>query len=280
MKKVELHHDVSGLRAVVLPDYGAMVAELSLNGVDLLHMNYEMLGIGNVLAGGIPLLFPFAGKSLDDAMIFHNRKYAMPMHGFAKDLPFALIEAEAQRCRLALEDNDMTRTYYYPFRYCLAIEYELDGDALAITASIKNNDENAIPFALGFHPYFRTTDKQSALLSLPARDYYDYTACGLNGTPVAARLESDPSLADLYDHVFYQNQGARIRLDNPHDRYRAEIVGDKTFAIVTLSTSHPNASCIEPWQAFPNALGRTEFLQSVHPGETRSFFCRISFSEL
>lgn len=275
MKTIELRRESSGLRATVLPDYGAMIAGLSLKGIDILHMNREMLGLGNVLSGGIPLLFPFAGKSPGDAMVFANREYAMPMHGFAKDLPFVLTEAEPHRCRLVFKDAEMTRIYYYPFRYRFFIDYELDEEGLVTTAIVENTDENAMPIAIGFHPYFRTTDKRSALLSLPVRDYYDYTACGLNGQPVAARLDGDPSLADLYDHVFYSGPGPKMRLDNRADGYQAEIVGDETFAVVTLSTGHRDASCIEPWQSFPNALGRTELVQSVRSGETRRFSYRI-----
>ena len=131
MKKITIRNE--HLQAVILPDFGAVVAELAVDGVQMLRMNYGQLGFANVLAGGIPVLFPFVSRIKNDEAFFDGVVFTMPMHGFVKDMPFAVAEQCEDRCVLELAANEMTKRFY-PFDFVLRITYALEGNRLVTGA--------------------------------------------------------------------------------------------------------------------------------------------------
>ena len=151
-------HMVKGrCEAGVLPDFGGMVSQLRIDGVDVLFINESLLGIGNVLAGGIPVLFPFAGRCAGNEAFFRDRLYTMPPHGFVKERAFAQKRRWDSGCELYLESSADTLRLY-PYAFALTLRYELVEDALKTTVLLKNCEKVSMPFALGFHPYFRMSD--------------------------------------------------------------------------------------------------------------------------
>ena len=46
-----------------------------------------------------PILFPVIGASAGGAVRVEGRSYPMPRHGFARDLPFGLVERRPDRAR-------------------------------------------------------------------------------------------------------------------------------------------------------------------------------------
>ncbi len=103
--------------------------------------------------GHAPLLFPFVGRSRGDVYRLDGRDHAMPQHGFARRLPFALMEREAACVTLRLEADDQTRATY-PFDFRLDMAFALEGATLRMTATVGNRGEAAMPFSFGYHPAF------------------------------------------------------------------------------------------------------------------------------
>ena len=279
MNKITIKDNKTGLCSVILPDYGAMVCELRTGETDVLNMNYGMLGIGNVLSGGIPLLFPFAGKSPDDTLVFNGKRYAMPMHGFAKDLPFDIAAQSGASCTLAFSANEMTKTFYFPFDFKFTVTYTTEGQCFSTRAALENKSREPIPVALGFHPYFLTTCREKTEFKFDLKNYYDYTK-GVDAVPARGTIESELKLSEKYDHVFYAKAGLTMSLQNPADGYAVNIITDNSFNIATISTGAKNSSCLEPWQSFPNVLGSKEFWQWVPAGGFREFTYQIVIEQL
>ena len=77
--------------------------------------------------GGIPVLFPIAGRLADDKYQVDGVTYTMKQHGFARGLPWAIVDQATDggaRLGLALTPNHVTRPQY-PFDFRLAITYVL-----------------------------------------------------------------------------------------------------------------------------------------------------------
>ena len=200
MKKILIA--CGALKAVVLPDFGGMVAELSIGEANVLRMDYGLLGLGNVLAGGIPVLFPFASRCENDEAEFLGKRYQMPLHGFAKDQPFEVTRTWPQGCELRLEDNAATRRLY-PFAFALTLAYELRETALHTTMRVENRGEVPLPFAAGFHPYFLTPCREQARCEMQMRAYWDYAHPEADGAPAQRELQGELRLSDEYDAVFF-----------------------------------------------------------------------------
>lgn len=276
MKRIEI---TSGeTRAVILPDFGGMVSELSICGTDVLRMNYGMLGMSSVLAGGIPVLFPFLSRSRNDEATFEGDVYTMPMHGFAKDVPFEVLSQWEQGCELRIVSNEMTRRFYpYDFQFC--IRYELDGNCLNTTAIISNLSDRALPFVLGFHPYFLTQDRSKTEFRFGLRRYWDYTRMDAEGNPFEGMLDAPLTLNASHDTVFWEGD-PQCEIVNTELGYRARLRADDTFGVVTICTMLENASCVEPWQARPGAAADRSMCQVAQRGEKKVYHYQIALQKL
>src|SRR5262245_61889590 len=119
LERVALEH--AGVRVEVVPERGAIVTSVSVHGKELLYLDEATLeDQGKNVRGGIPVLFPFAGKLADELFLLAGTK--MKQHGFGRNKPWRVIEREAGSLRMALVQDDDTATQY-PYEY--AAEYGL-----------------------------------------------------------------------------------------------------------------------------------------------------------
>ena len=266
------------VRAVVLPDFGGMVSELQIDGATVLRMDYGKLGMSNVLSGGIPVLFPFVSRSRDDEAAFLGKAHTMPMHGFAKDLPFELVEQYEDSCTLRLRASEATKPFY-PFDFELTIKYEIAGDDLRTTMRVHNTGAEALPFAAGFHPFFYTPERERTEFAFGLKEYWDYVHADASGAPIHGMRTDVLRLADLYDTVFWNGDPDCV-LTNHAQGYRAKLCCTESFKVITICTALENASCIEPWQAVPGAANDASLCQILAPGEDRSYSYSICLERL
>jgi len=253
------------IQAEILPDFGGMVARLRINGADVLRMDEGLLGVSNTLAGGIPFLFPFVSATPGREAEFKGKKYTMPMHGFAKDLPFDTVRAEDKLCEIRLTSSEVTR-HFYPYEFDLRLIYEIEGDGLKTTMAVKNTGEGEMPYAAGFHPYFLTPDRSKTKFAFGLKEYWNYLAMDESGKPTHGMLEGELHLKDKHDTVFFNGcPDCEIICEEP--AYRARIECGETLNVITICTTQKDASCIEPWQARPGAAHRREECRKLKPGE-------------
>jgi galactose mutarotase-like enzyme len=263
--------DSSNLEVVILPSYGAMIAEINMESINILKMNYSKLGAGKGLVGGIPVLFPFAGKTENDVYQYDGIEYSMPMHGFAKDMPFEIIYQDIQKCSLRLKSNEITYKRYYPFNFDFIISYELKDGELTTTMHLENQSETDMPVNIGFHPYFKTVNKEATLLIFDFKDYLNY----YDGNGARGVLEGKVDLSKPYDHVFFGDAPQQMTLFNKDEGYSVNITTDDTFNVVTIYTNSPYASCIEPWQSLPNNIITKEAVKFVPARSLKTFWYKI-----
>jgi galactose mutarotase-like enzyme len=142
-----------GVMARVAPGRGALVTALSVRGRDVLFMDRATLADpARSVRGGIPLLFPFAGR-LDGDRLVHAGT-TMKQHGFARNAAWAVTEERAGLLRTALEDSPATRAAY-PHAFRLEQTVTLLPDGLHVELLVHNRGREPLPVAPGWHPYFR-----------------------------------------------------------------------------------------------------------------------------
>jgi galactose mutarotase-like enzyme len=103
--------------------------------------------------GRAPLLFPVVGKPAGEVIRIDGREYPMKQHGFARRLPFTLIDQSATHATFRLEASDETRTHY-PFDFILDASFRLEAATLHTEIAITNPGSNELPASFGFHPAF------------------------------------------------------------------------------------------------------------------------------
>ena len=101
-----------------------------------------------------PVLFPVVGRCLDDEIIWQEKKYPMPKHGFARHSLFTYEGGNNEQATFTLRDNIETRKHY-PFAFKFTIRYNLEANQLITCYEIENTENEILPFSLGAHPAFR-----------------------------------------------------------------------------------------------------------------------------
>jgi galactose mutarotase-like enzyme len=103
--------------------------------------------------GHAPLLFPIVGALNGGVYRLNGREYRLPKHGFARTSRFDFEMLGRDRVCFVLRDSDETRAHY-PFAFSLEVEFVLAARTLAVTATVRNAGDAAMPFSFGFHPAF------------------------------------------------------------------------------------------------------------------------------
>jgi galactose mutarotase-like enzyme len=100
-----------------------------------------------------PILFPVVGWTRGVRVVVDGQSYPLGLHGFARVMPFAVLEQGPAQVRLELRSSAETRRLY-PFDWALEIEYVLAGSSIETILTIRNTGSTSMPYACGLHPGF------------------------------------------------------------------------------------------------------------------------------
>ena len=218
--------------------------------------------------GGIPVLFPFAGKCFHEGKenfwsIEPGSVFPMPMHGFAKDSNFAVRSIDQSGFEVEMKPAEETKKFY-PFDYTFTVIYHFLDLALQISLVLENESRVPIPWSGGIHPYFQIPWRKDLSLAdhelrIDAKKTFQYQTGGmLHKKPISSStqtLEDD----SLINSLFYElNQPkAEVSMLNGEETLRISEVGgaevDSRLTFVTWTNPNTPYFCIEPWMSPPNA---------------------------
>ena len=253
------------LQAEISPDYGGMVTTLKIEGKDVLFFDEAKAASSPVSAGGIPILFPFAGKTASDRYEADGKVYYMPMHGLVKNRSFSVRDQGPDYVELWAGNDAAAMERNYPFAYELIIFYQITKESLLIKIKIKNNSEKVLIHGLGWHPYFKASDLSAVKLKHNMKTQYDYIACeDLNA-------EENLDLTKPLDHVFCNSVSNEYRLDNLKDGYSVVCQMDPSYRSLVIYNGTPGSICIEPWCGIPNTANNRRFLEEILPGWSQEY---------
>lgn len=241
--------------------------------------------------GGNPLLFPFLARHRVDGQLGRWRDSAgvvrdLPMHGFARDLPFdALVEPDGHGVTMTLVDSDATRTGY-PFGFRFEATYRLvDASTLDVALTTTNTGDAPLPYYAGHHFYFTLphTQRAATVLELPPTQRRHQQA---DGSISAAELGEprytldDPRILDRF-HCLVGAPNPPVRIVAPGlDRpitIDLQRPGSIPWYAVTTWTEAPESDfyCVEPWLGLPDAIHNGLGLRWLPPGATETASLRI-----
>ena len=135
----------------VVPERGAIVAGLSVGGVPILYLDRATLDDPSKnVRGGIPVLFPFAGKLADETFALTGTK--MKQHGFGRNRAWHVVEQRATSVRMALAADADTRAQF-PYDFVAEQTVRIVPRGLQLELAIQAGDR-PVPVSPGWHPYF------------------------------------------------------------------------------------------------------------------------------
>jgi galactose mutarotase-like enzyme len=254
-------------RVVLAPARGGMVTRFIVSDTNVLFLDADTLrdATKNV-RGGIPVLFPIAGRLAEDKYQVDGAPFTLKQHGFARNMPWAIVDQATDggaRLGLALTATAMTRAQY-PFEFRLALTYILSEGRLTVQTRVTNLGERNMPIHPGLHPYFQLADhnKGQARVVTDATQAFD----NRTGTVVALREPIDLA-ADVVDMHVLDHWPRTVRLTRPGDRDLDLSLGVPDRVLVVWTERGRDFVCVEPWTARANALNDGTATQ-VLPGGT------------
>lgn len=266
MKEYRITDD-SGSYALILPEKGATLISLCLEGQELFYKDPDNLSSPERPRCGVPFLFPAFGRTPEDS------PYPMTIHGFGHTSSWDVVSQDRDTLQLSLSANEETLAVY-PFQFRVLLTFTIRSGCLTIRQRYENHGPDTMPFSFGFHPYFHTTDPESVRVNVHAETEVDMmTGKGLPWGEKAAFVtfpagapETGGFFSQVKDHaILHTGTGKPIRMafDGHFTRLVLWAVRGKEFL------------CVEPINSSPNGLATGDCFR-LAPGE--SMEAEISFS--
>lgn len=186
----------------VVPERGALVTALRVGARDVLYLDRETLADpAKNVRGGIPLLFPFAGKLVDETFTLASTK--MKQHGFARNRAWSVTERDAGSLTMTLAADAETRAQF-PFELTAHHRVMIVPGGVELELAIVAGDRD-VPVSPGWHPYFAIArDHKAAIRPGMTDDDHEFDfgfPAPIDGrshfAPPGIALEASPELRHL-----------------------------------------------------------------------------------
>ncbi len=270
---VTLTDNSTNSRVPIAPERGAIVTSFKVSDRELLYMDVATLADRSKnVRGGIPVLFPIAGKLQDDAWQRDGLTGTMTQHGFARQLEWKVDRQSHAEVSMSLGSSPET-LQRYPWPFHATLTYSLKGACLRSALRVRNTGDTAMPYALGFHPYFRVDDKREARIESTATRAFNNVSKQLERFKGFDFTASEVDL-HLLDHG--SDQAALQMGDGPKIVVRAS---DDFGVWVAWTLAGKDFVCLEPWTSPGDALNTGEKLITVAPGASHGSWMEIAYTK-
>ena len=263
--------------------------------------------------GKAPILWPATGRNFppdletrrkagevfhEGAWIFKGKRYEMPIHGFARNLPWQVDHIDAldhqAAAKLSLRDTAETRKYY-PFGFQLEVRYTVKEGSLSIAYRVRASEKNsdAMPFSIGNHitfacPLIRGTDPSAMELFTPSSTELLKTGYGVPTGKTRPRSHAEGVKLGGFErrtavsltgyagdpHIVYRDpQGLKIRMS-----HTASEIPDQPVILYNLwGDAAGGFFSPEPWIGLQNSLVLNKGLVHLSPKDTFEWTINIEF---
>lgn len=290
----------------LLPSSGNVTIAMQVRGHNLLRFPYESVedfrarDVRGMV--GIPFLAPWANRLDEHAFYANGRRYAfdmgignirgeLPIHGFLTTTDRWRIVEVGSDARAAWATSrlefyrDPAWMKQFPFAHTIEMTHRLAGGVLEIATRITNMSYEAMPVAVGFHPYFELTDSRrdewTIAVSAKARWVLAPAKVPTGEIEPIERFFPDrravPLMEYELDDVFgdLERDGAGEAVMSVWGkRQRIDVIFGPLFkAAVVYAPRDRDFVCFEPMAGITDAMnlaerGLYDELQSIAPGGT------------
>jgi galactose mutarotase-like enzyme len=285
MTSVQLSSDVL---TVTVNSHGAEISSVKNKS----GFEYIWQADKTVWARHAPVLFPIVGKLKDNFFIYEGKKFELPQHGFARDMPFELISEDTGCCTFQLVSSVET-DMKYPFDFVFRITYELNGSRLITKYQIRNLFARDMYVSVGAHPGFNCFEGNRL------EDHYiEFETDSLTQTRLHEGLLSDVKLplplpgrklnlsVELFDNdalVFEDSQIHKLSLcSKTSDRKITMECKDWPYFGIWSKKGCDKFVCLEPWYGVTDTVNASQQIKEkkgiIHLAHSQEFNCEFSLT--
>ncbi len=248
--------------------------KIALKGAELLEYRgkdgRDRLWSGDKTVWGrvSPVLFPAIGAVKDGGATIAGKKYAIPRHGFARDMMFEVTEQGDDFVTLTAHENEESRKVY-PFSFALSVMHRFLRDGFETRFIVENHSDRVMPFLLGGHPGFvcpmNSGERfEDYIVRFEKAETGECSLCTsqehlVSGTEIVPLGEDQRTLrlnhADfdrLDTYIFAGLNSRRVDLVHQATGHGIRFSFDMdVLAIWSMPFKNAPYVCIEPWQGMP-----------------------------
>lgn len=252
----------SDSRVEIVPSRGALVTRMTVQGDEVLFLDERtLIDPTQNVRGGIPVLFPIAGKLPGDTYSVEGQSYSMPQHGFARRMAWTVRRAEESQLVLGLTASEETLRQF-PWRFDAQLIFSLVTNRLTIRFDVRNRDTRPMPLHLGYHPYFHVSQEAKAQAQVETnatrawdnRQRQDVPFSGWDFTGAEVDLH-------LLDHSW---EGTTLHR-GPGRRSVGLSWSPEFRKLIVWTLQGRDFICVEPWTAPSGALATPEGMLHLAP---------------
>ena len=281
--------DEAGLnRLTVVPGFGTCMLDLTLSGVPLLDAYETPLDMDINRWGKNVLLFPFPNRLKEGTYTWGGETYHFfindaitnnALHGLGMNSPMVFSKADLQENKASIScvydyagDNAG-----YPFPFHFSVNFQIEkGRLFNGTFVFKNKSDQSIPVGLGWHPYFKLSEKVDDIeLLLPP---CEMIGIDQHMIPTGKRYEYDDFDqkraigAAVLDNCFAltgNETPALVELKGPKGQVKFwQETGPRKFNFLQVFTPpHRQSIAIEPMTCNIDAFNNEDGLVALEAGE-------------
>jgi aldose 1-epimerase len=269
----------------IVPAFGANLLNLHFNYTSILdgyHTPEEL--VENKWSKNI-ILFPFPNRLRDGKYQHGGETYQFDInnvttnnaiHGFSKNVDMQVTKTKVRDdcAAITCEYKHKGTHKAYPFRFTFKITFILRGGALDIEMKFINTDTVNIPVGLGWHPYFRITEKSDdTCLQMPHSELIEIDERMLptgKKTPFSAFDTLTKIGTTTLDSGFYipnQTENAEVILQSNKGTltYWQETGAAKWNFVQVFTPPHRQSIAIEPMTCNIDAFNNHDGLVHLMP---------------
>lgn len=251
----------------IAPGRGGLITRFAVGDDEVLFLDRNTFSDRKQpVRGGIPVLFPAAGRLTGDRYFVEGQGYPMRQHGLARHAAWDVVNIEQARFTQAFRSTPMTRVNF-PFDFELTMMVDLGRAGfrtLALTLSVENKGREPMPVHVGLHPYFLVAeaDRDRVRVEVDAGLAYDNLS-GFSG-PWDGQVDLTAPGVDLH---LTDLQTQTVLLHVPGKTPRRLEMSEIFSTVVLWQTAMQDFLCVEPWSAPADALNTRMYLRTLEPGD-------------
>jgi len=254
----------------VTPEKGGMATSFTRDGDEYLWLRDKNFESTDRPRCGIPILFPNCGKPDGGAHHFNGADYPIEVHGLADLVPWQIKTAADGEIVLTLAPNGLTK-FVYPFDFLLEMRYTLQGPTAGLALTVHNTGDKALPFSVGFHPYFAATALENIRFDITAATCSENAKGVQPAAPNPITLTRKEGSADSIRLL--TGVKSPMRLTDSGSGHTVEVAFDESVFQngVLWQQDAERFVCMEPWNGWANSVNEAGRHIELAIGESKTF---------
>ncbi len=262
---------------------GGSLQELSLQNKTIISSKYTK-PYNESYASAI--LFPFSNRVELGKYNFDNEVFQLEqnekgkhnaLHGLVYNKSFEVVKQEISdtEASVSIIYNESRPGKGFPFMYAITLDYVLTKNELQLHVTVKNTDNVAFPFSLGWHPYFYSSDIYNSMLTLDSDQKILVSDSMIPISEERISWHAPRKIQNQYfDDCFVLNNSL-IKFKTPE--YHLEFKFSTTKKYLQIYTPENRKTiAIEPQTAVANSFNSKKGLQVLQPNDSYNLNWKIN----